>query len=201
MFRFNFSVSVCEYSHKCSSFSPFNSSNISLTLNNPNVTSHASSSAVANHPPSSLDWRRSTECRPWWGTGLCSWLHGTASSACRNHSPSLSPSLDHTYDIASESSCCWCWRWIQYNVGLCCLLLDTVNTGGNKLGTYGIYISIGIFLTIYVFWSKNMHTIQEQETKMTDTDFRAYLDIFTTLHIYIYISQFYFLSVPTKYFM
>ena len=72
-------------------------------------------SALANHPPSSLDWHRSPGCRPWWGTGLYSWLHGTASSACRSHSPCQAPSLDHAYVPANESSLCW--HWSHNNVG------------------------------------------------------------------------------------
>ena len=72
-------------------------------------------STLANHPPSSLDWRRSPECRPWLGTGLYNWLHGTASSACRSHSPCRVPSPDHAYVLSNEFSCCW--HWSHNNVG------------------------------------------------------------------------------------
>ena len=104
-------------------------------------------SILANHPPSSLDWHRSPGYTPWWGTGLYNWLHDAASNACRNHNPSPIPSLDHIYDFSSEFS--WCWHWIQHNVGLCCLLLDMVNTGGNKLGNLSHTLNSFWFCGVY----------------------------------------------------
>ena len=104
-------------------------------------------SILANHPPSSLDWRRSPGYTPWWGTGLYNWLHDAASNACRSHNPSPIPSLDHIYDFSSEFS--WCWHWIQHNVGLCCLLLDMVNTGGSKLGNLSHTLNYSLFCGVY----------------------------------------------------